>query len=55
MEAETFIAAWQKSTGESVELKMTMQIQQLEKISAIDSAAGQLKLATLIEIELLTK
>ena len=54
-EAEAFIAAWQKSTKQSIELKIAMQIQQIEKIKAIDYAAGQLRLATSAEIELLTK
>ena len=54
-EAETFVAAWQKLTGQSIELEVAMQIQQLEKLNAIDSAAGQLRLATLAEIELLTE
>ena len=55
MEAETFVAAWQKLTGQSIELEVAMQIQQLERINAIDYAAGQLRLATATEIELLTK
>ena len=54
-EAETFVAVWQKLTGQSIELEVAMQIQQLEKLNAIDSAAGQLRLATLAEIELLTE
>ena len=54
-EVETFVTAWKKLTGQSVELKMTMQIQQLRKLKAIDYAAGQLKLAIQAETELLTK
>ena len=54
-EAETFVAVWQNLTQQSIELEVAMQIQQLETIKAIDSAAGQLRLATAAEIELLTK
>ena len=54
-EAETFVAVWQKLTGQSIELEVAMQIQQLERINAIDYAAGKLRLATVTEIKLLTK